>query len=390
MFYKSPVVVDVETTVFQHGNPYANRNRLCYFGAFDGSTVSMVDVDTHEIRPYGAIIDLLNSSLRRHDLFIAFNAKFDLGWCRRYGIDVSHMFCWDLQLVDFIISGQSEAMPSLNGACHRAGMAGKTDDLAEKYWSNGIDTPEIPQGEILSYLEGDCRAEWDLFLWQKAYLESRPALQRLCWNACQDLLLTSEMEWNGLHFNLALSKELGDACLEDIKAIDAKLNAFAGVSDINWNSGDWISAVLYGGTVLVDDKETYTFVYKSGRTAEKTRKIRREVTFPRLVEPLKNTATAKQGFFQTSEGVLKRLKANRKIREIIDLILERSKLDTKVTRYFHGLPKLYEVMDWTQNKIHGQLNHAVAKTGRLASSKPNQQNFDEEIRKCIQTRFPRT
>jgi len=382
-----PLVVDCETTFFMKGNPYSECNKLCYVGCFDGNNSSLHRLD-FGLHPYGDERLRALERISHYNLFVAFNSKFDIAWLRRYGLHTEHLACWDLQLVDFIITGQQTPFPSLDSVCDRCGIRGKSDDLNTKYWSQGIDTTEIPEQELRDYLEGDLKAEWALFQWQMKYLEDNPQLKRLCWDACQDLLVTQEMETNGLYFDFALSKELGDGISRRIQELDKLLVQCVTQPVGNWNSNDWISAILYGGTCLLDIQEEFEYEYKDGRVVTKTRKGKLPVTFPRLVEPLKGTALKKAGFWEVNEDVLHKLKATGVAKKIIGLLLERNKLEKLVGTYFYGWPKLYEEYQWTANIIHGHLNHAVARTGRLSSSQPNQQNTDPELRRCIKTRFP--
>ena len=379
------VVVDTETTTFQKGGPFCDRNKLCYLGTYDGVSGRRWRLDGFGT-PYGESIGEINDFLRAYDLLIGFNVKFDLHWIKRYGISFIGNV-WDCQLTDFIIHGQSSPLSSLESVLLRLALPPKITTIAAKYWDKGIDTPQVPQEEMELYLENDCLTEWELYQWQIKYLEDMPKLKRLIWNACQDLKLTQEMEYNGILYDLEKSQELGDRKLERIGEIDRELNSIIGRNDINWNSGDQLSAVLYGGTIYINGTEQYTFTYKDGRTTEKCRSINVPITFNRLVEPLRNTSTAKDGFFFTNEGVLRKLKAVGKAKQIITFILERTKIETQVSRYLHGIPKLYKEMDWTNSLIHGQLQHAVTKTGRLASAKPNIQNLPPEALCLIKTRF---
>lgn len=386
----NPVVLDVETSIFQRGNAYSDRNKLCYVGMWDGKSYASFQVDGFG-NPYGEAIKSASSHLRDngYNLVIGFNVKFDIAWCHRYGIILDDFNIWDLQLAEFIISAQASPLPSLDDTCSRVGIHGKSGDISSRYWALGIDTPNIPVGEMEAYLRNDCEIEYELFNWQVAYLRDKPKLKRLIWNACQDLRLTREMECNGIRFNLGASRALGDTKLLRIEEIDTQLDSLVGQEKgfINWNSPDWLSAILYGGTILVDGTESYEFQYKDGRTATKTRKQKQPLKFPRLVEPLRNSKAAKDGFFFTNEGVLRKLKATGVAKAIIKLVLERNTIDTQVNRYLHGIPRLYEEMDWTNSFIHGQLQHCTARTGRLASSKPNVQNLPPEANQFIQTRF---
>jgi DNA polymerase I-like protein with 3'-5' exonuclease and polymerase domains len=234
-----------------------------------------------------------------------------------------------------------------------------------------------------------------LFQQQKDELKENQQLKRLCWWGCQDILVTQEMEYNGIKFDLELSKKIGDDYLKVIDVLDNRLRNLFPYSFLNFGSHENLSALLYGGPVSYSIRETYEKTLKSGLVKTKEHWVEKIQVFPRLVEPLKGTSLKKKDendkdlYFKTDEGTLKKLKAFGKAKQCIEIVLERAKIAKKVGTYFHGIPKLYEEMHWGDGTIHGQLIHCRAATGRLASNSPNQQNFDEEVRKCIITRFSR-
>lgn len=204
----------------------------------------------------------------------------------------------------------------------------------------------------------------------------------------KDLLVLQEMEYNGMKYNLELSKQLGDEILERIKEIKNQLLLLFPDIPINWSSPDHVSATLYGGVVKVREREAFEFRYKDGRTKIKEKWVVNEYNMPRLVEPVKGSQLAKEGFWSTAEDILKQLHASKKAKEIIKLITELSLLETKVSRYYHGIPEKYIEKGWQGGIIHGQLNQCVARTGRLSSSDPNMQNMDGVAKQCFVSRFP--
>lgn len=385
----NPLVIDTETTTFQKGNPYAQRNKLCVIGGYSrtgGNLCLNIEYSSH---PYGKQLDDAKSWMDKSDLLIFFNAKFDIAWLRRYGIRVTQPI-WDLQYAHFCITGQAKRMPSLNEVLEYWGLPLKKDVVKEEYWDKGIDTPDIPWPILEEYTIHDCVSEWEVFQKQIEYLKDKPKLKRLIWTGCKDILITQEMEWNGLLFDVNRSLTSGDECLAEISKLDNALNSLGNWGPINWGASEQLSAVLYGGILKAKVRERYQKTLKSGKAIEKERWGVKEVVFPRLVKPFDNTKLKKEGFWSTDEGVLKSLSASGVAKQIINLCLERAKIKKKVTTYFHGIPKLYKKMDWEGNILHGQLHHCVAATGRLSSSKPNQQNLDAEVRKCIITRFNKT
>jgi DNA polymerase I-like protein with 3'-5' exonuclease and polymerase domains len=340
----------------------------------------------YDSTPYGTALERIQRSIDGHDLLIGFNLKFDLAWLRRYGIKITKPI-WDLQYAYFCMTGQEVKLPSLNSLLMHYNLPLKYDVVKNEYWDKGLDTTDVPFPILDEYCRGDCEGEYQCFLRQVEDLKDKPKLKKLIWTGCQDILVTQEMEHNGMYFDIDLSLKLGKEIEEQIEVLDLKLKDIMPYDYINWNSNDHVSAVLYGGIVKHDVRETYEKTLKSGRTVQKEHWIVKEEHFEKLVEPLKGTNLAKEGFYEVNEGVLKLLKAYGKAKQLISIILERKKLEKKLSTYFKGFPELYKEMDWKDSILHGQLNHCITVTGRLSSNKPNQQNLDEEIRKCFQTRF---
>lgn len=377
------LIIDVEGPL--DGHPFTPAHRLSLIGLYDGHSYSLFDIE-HTGTPYGPAIPQIQKIVDDCDVLVAFNSKYDLHWLRRYGIKFHHKKLWCLQYAEFCMSGQSWAYPDLDTSCKNRGLEGKSTYIADTYWNKGIDTVHIPWGELAEYNKKDLEIEWNLFWAHVEYLKDKPQLKKLIWYGCQDLLVTEEMEWNGIKYDTEKSLSIGDSLLVESRSMDAKLGEFTMGVPVLFSSPAQLSALLYGGVIHEETKEPYTFYYKDGRTAEKVRKMVKEHTLPRLVEPLKGTKNANG--FSTDEGTLKRLKANGKAKQIIELLLRKRELDKKVGTYYHGIPKLARERQWENNLIHGQLNHCTAATGRLASQKPNQQNLDYSVRECIVTRFP--
>src|SRR5258708_8102418 len=195
------------------------------------------------------------------------------------------------------------------------------------------------------------------------------------------------MEWNGVKYDLEKSKKLGEELRIRSKDILGELSDIYPMVPVNWNSPDHVSASLYGGVVKVDIREDYEFVYKDGRSKIKERIVTKKYEMPRLVEPLKGSQLVKEGYWSTAEDTLRGLRANKKAKKIIGLILELSSLETKMSRYYFGIPEKYEELGWQSSIIHGQLNQVVTKTGRLSSSNPNMQNLDSQAKICFISRF---
>lgn len=382
------LVLDVETTTSNKGNPFDETNKLCYVGLLSNGWSSLCDIEYSD-HAYRGDLASIQTAIDNSTTLVGFNIKFDLHWIKRYGINYSTKRIWDCQLVHFILTGQRESYPSLNDVAKYYGLASKLDIVAGEYWSAGIDTPAIPRDILEEYLQQDLVLTEQVYLKQLEQVNQLPiATQRLISLHNQDLLVLQEMEFNGLIYNEEKSEELANELNEQIRQIDQALFEHHQCSEFNPNSVDHLSAFLYGGSIRLRRKEPCGYFKSGSRKGEpKDRWVDYEVVFERLVKPLKGTELAKEGLYSTDEPTLRSLKGSGKAMEIIELLLKRAELDKRVSTYYLGLLKLREKLNWSKGKIHGQLNQCVARTGRLSSSKPNMQNFDGEIKDLFLSRF---
>lgn len=382
------LVLDVETTISNKGNPFDESNKLCYVG-LRSNTMSSVHPIEYSDQPYGTELRSIQSTIDDSELLIGFNIKFDLHWIRRYGITFNTKRIWDCQLVHFILTGQTASYPSLNGVAAYYDLGSKLDVVSTEYWKNGIDTPDIPEEILVDYLRGDLDLTYQVYLKQLEEVEkASPQLKRLISLHNQDLLVLEEMEYNGLVFDEVKCTELGEELTVQIKRLDDILFDYHQTDDFNCNSTEHLSALLYGGTIVLKRREAIG-VFKTGTRAGqvKERWVDYPIVFEKIVNPIKGSELAKEGFYSTDEQTLKSLRGSKKAKELVELLLSRATLEKRLSTYYEGLVKLRKEMKWDEGKLHGQLNQCVARTGRLSSSRPNLQNFDGEIKQLFRSRY---
>ncbi len=386
------LVLDTEFTVGswlkgEGGDPFDPKNKLCLVGCLtDDNLVQTYKVE-YDDSPFGDALAAIQQQVDSVDLLILFNAKRDLHWLRRYGIQFQNKRIWDVQLAHFILGGQEEPYPSLNGVSEYYKLGQKIDVIYEKYLSKKIDIDEVPLDELVPYLHQDLYLTRDCYSKQLNDPRLNESNHRLIVLTNIDLLILQEMEWNGIVYDVQESKKRAETIREEISLLDASINDLVGGVPVNWNSGDHVSCILYGGTISVD-RRVENGVFLTGKKAGQTkyRIEKEEYKFPRIVTPLKKSELAKDGFWATSEPVLQQLKAYGKAARIIDCLLKRAKLEKLVSSYFEGLPKIMASHGWGTT-IHGTLNQCVAATGRLSSSKPNLQNNSKEVEKLFRSRY---
>lgn len=375
---------DLETTIFNKGNAFDARNEVCFVGLGE----KMYDVQYTD-HPYGETLREIQNDIDGLDLLLFINAKFDLHHLRNLGIKFDHKRIWDCQLVDFMLEGQTTSYPSMNSMAEKYGLPLKDDKIAE-YWKNNIGTKEIPEEEITEYLKHDLSTTHKIYEFQKEQVESRSkAFQRLVSLMNQDLLVLQDIEYNGFYFN-------EQACLDKAQELTATINElrmelydYHSIEEFNSESGDHISALLYGGTIVIPRK-ILVGTYKTGdrKGEDKYGWHDYSYTLPRLFNPLPRTELKKAGYWATGEDILKQLKSRDKAsKRVVEIILTLAKLEKIVGTYYNGLPKLRETMNWKPNMLHGNLNQVTARTGRLSSTKPNLQNISGDMKIVFRSRY---
>jgi hypothetical protein len=104
----------------------------------------------------------LLDDIAKADFIVAHNAKYELGWLKRCGIDLRKVFAYDTKLGEYVLMGNriagDEVMhrlaTSLDMCCRRRGLPVK-DPVVDIMIKNGINPKDIPK----PWLEGRCRQD---------------------------------------------------------------------------------------------------------------------------------------------------------------------------------------------------------------------------------------
>lgn len=371
------LILDVECTTFQKGNPFSRRNKLVVVGIKSSEDIYM-GMNKKDLQEY------LNNTER----LVGFNIKYDLHWIQNYGLSFTHSSIWDCQLAHFILRGQSSPYPSLNSVAAWYGLGTKYSDVSSEYWDKGIDTDEIPEDVLQRYLEQDLLLTEQVYKKQIEEFNGDPQLYKLFRLHCQDLLVLQEMEYNGMLYDVESSLRLAEEEENKVTRMEEELKEGYEHIPLNFQSRDHLSCYLYGGVITTEDRMPIG-IYKTGPKAgqQRFKKIEYKFELPRLIEPMKGSELKKEGFYATDEGTLRSIKCNKQARRRLDLILERSQSSKLIGTYYRGIPKLIEEMDWPSGTLHGSFNQCVAATGRLSSSRPNLQNFASQVDALLISRF---
>jgi DNA polymerase I-like protein with 3'-5' exonuclease and polymerase domains len=379
-------ILDVETSIIDNGHPFNYDNKLVVVGFLP------CDKEWNQIEEPIFCYDKesLEKEFKKYKIFGLFNGKFDLHWIRRIlGTKFRDIIIRDGQLAEFLLTNQTNAYPSLNDCALKYFNEQKIDNIKLNYWDKGIDTSSIPKEELREYLAQDLELTRKTIQKQEQLLKNQNK-----WNLFKlqsaDLITLQEMEYNGMLFNTTKSLENSKQLENQINELTQEIKSFTNIPDFNVNSGDHLSLLLYGGTYIYETRMPVG-IYKTGQKIGQPRYkiLKQEIICPRLIEPIKGSELKKEGFFSVDEQTIKSLKPRiKEHKKLLENILTISKIEKLNGTYYKGIPDLIKKKNWDHNNIlHGQLNQCVARTGRLSSSQPNQQNFDPEAKKLCESRY---
>ena len=387
--------IDVETSTHNKGHPFDPRNFLVsYSYKFAGDRVNFkyyTDPD---------FLDTLRFILEKSTVLVGFNIKFDLHWISRVlgGIRFTGEV-YDCSLAEFILSGQTAGFISLNEALAQYGLETKLDAVAE-YWDQGISTEYVPINILQEYNDWDV-VQTEALRNVQIQLLSGPQ-QTLLMLEGEDLKTLQHAEYHGIKFDSDKASAKMAEYNEQVRRIELHLGEFLGdlpdTFQFNWDSGDHLSAFLYGGTLEYDYSTPETATYKTGpnkgQAYVRNRWYKGSVTFPQRFEPLEGSEVAKSiknpdaitKFFQVDAPTLKQLKAKGDGKTILTLLNDRS-ASIKVVEMVESIMKKMSDMHWENSYIHPQFNQNVVVTGRLSSSAPNMQNTPVEVDELLISRY---
>jgi DNA polymerase I-like protein with 3'-5' exonuclease and polymerase domains len=389
------ICLDVETTTKNKGHIFNYDNQLVsYAYVVDNSNCMFQYYTDPTFKGVGKHI------IGKCTEFIGFNCKFDLHWLRRIGVTLlGGTKIWDCQLAEFIINHQRGAYGSLNDALVSYGLPLKQDKVKE-YWDNGIDTTEIPVAILEEYNKHDVTSTMHLYkLQQEVMTDKQKALVYLLG---EDMKTLMEAEWNGVKWDVDKANTKLEALTKTINTINNSLNEYLPIinhGEFNWDSGDHLSALMYGGVITFDYSIPEEATYKSGPNKgtqyTKNRWFEEVVEFKAWFKPLEGTElkktreapNAKVRFYQTDDPTLSQLKSkDKKAHLLLNLLSERSGLG-KIAEMIVSINKKRTDLNWNDGMVHAQYNQNVAITGRLSSSQPNMQNCPSEVDELLVSRY---
>lgn len=230
------LVLDFETTNKNFGDPLDEENELllaCWkILQPDGSFISK-----HQFGNEWEMHELLQD-ISHVDYILAHNAKFELGWLQRCGLDTSTLLVADTMLAEWVLSGNRGWPISLELSLQRRGLSGK-DKAMKDLVDLGVCPSQLPSADLLRYCQRDVDATSDLWLRSRLDLVEN-SLLHIFYTRCLTARCLVSIEKNGMRLD---KDRVLVAHAEATKSLLATQSNLA--AGINFNSSKQLAEYLY-------------------------------------------------------------------------------------------------------------------------------------------------
>ena len=324
----SYVCIDFETTILEYGSPYNIQNNIvlaCWFTSWDNKWHSKWGNECE--------MQELLRDVQQADFIIAQNAKFELGWLDRCGIDLHDILCFDTMLAEWVLQGNKKESKHLGDMLKRYGFKGK-DDVVNGMIKLGISPSNIPRALLESYCFEDVRGTLELFLTQRELLDKRQQMH-LAYSRCLLTPVLVDMEKQGVCLDRTEVEKEYVKVQQEYQ--DAKQSLQAYDPEVNFDSPQQVAALIYDRLGFEEAKDFRGDVIKTDG-----------------------------GDRSTAGPVLLRLRARNKTQtEFLRAYREFSNAGSKLSKTLNFYKEVVENHDGI---FYGIFNQGIAGTHRLTSS----------------------
>ena len=347
--------LDFETTNISNGSAQERNNRLV-LAVWDRCLPRTGD--RHNLKScFGSEFEQgrLLAAIREADFLIAHNAKFELQWLKRCGVNIDELLIYDTMVAEKVILGNRVAPLDLDSCCKRRGLRGKST-LVRTLIQSGVSPDEIPVSLLLEYCKQDVAATRELFRLQLSGLSDK--LLAVVFTRCLLTPVLADIEDNGMQLDKErVDKEYTKVYLRFQELEKEQTKQTGG---INLNSPKQVAEFLY-------DKLGFEEATKFGK-------------------PDRTPA----GGRRTDQDVYGVLRAgNKRQKDFLELKKEYSKLNAQLTKY---LTKFKECLEDEEAKglLKAQFhqtrtaNHRTSSTG--TRFKVQLQNLDRTYKSLFRAR----
>lgn len=354
------VVVDFETTNLDKGSPYNPENSIVFVSWELGPEHPASDVDSSEEKFGRWKSEFELSELVEHceqaDFVVAHNAKFELGWLERCGLDISRVLPFCTQIAEYVIAGNRDWNLKLESCLERHGFEGK-ESVVSALMDAGVCPSEMPEEWLEEYGYNDTAQEHKLFRSQLAILQHQELLPVVLTRNIFTAPLV-DIEHNGMFLDKERVLKVAGSYYKKKYALEKELDDLSG--GINPRSSKQKREFIYGALGFEVPKD-----YRG--------------------EPI----VTSKGEPSTNKDVLAQLKPKTKRqREFLRILSEINKVDAAISKALGKFQKCVEETD--DHILTASLNQTITDTHRLSSTGKNYkaqfQNFPNAFKPLFAAR----
>lgn len=193
----------------------------------------------------------LVEALKKATFLVGHNIKYELGWLRRIGVDLSTLLVFDTQVAEYVLLGNLASGDvkrglrprpiSLDACRSRRGWARK-DPIIALWLKHGITVDQMPKLWLKARCVSDVETTERLFLDQRQALHDSRRLNVL-FARCLLTPVLAQIESEGMHLDKTRVNEVHAEYLAKYQALEAEMAAFTG--GINWRSPKQSADFIY-------------------------------------------------------------------------------------------------------------------------------------------------
>jgi len=193
----------------------------------------------------------LVEAIHKASFLVGHNIKYELGWLRRMGVDISKLLVFDTQLGEYVLlgnlaSGDSKRglrprSISLDACCIRRGW-GRKDPVINLWMKHGITVDQMPQLWVLRRCQRDVADTERLFFSQRSALAATNRLP-VQYTRCLLTPVLADIEAQGMHLDKERVTKAWTEYKTRFNTLEQAMSEFTG--GINWRSTDQAAAFIY-------------------------------------------------------------------------------------------------------------------------------------------------
>lgn len=198
---------------------------------------------------WGGDLSNLIEDIEKSDFIVCHNAKYELMWLKRAGLDLSKVLVFDTMLAEYVLMGNLAAGDKmmrprslrLNACCKRRGWRQK-DPVVNTMMKHGINPVEMPRPWVQGRCERDVRDTEKLFKDQRIRLRDSNRLPVVFTRSILTPIL-SDIQFNGMCLDADRVESVYQETRERFTKLSAEMDELTG--GISWRSSKQVGEFIY-------------------------------------------------------------------------------------------------------------------------------------------------